>query len=357
MRIVLYDGLVLTDGRGNLEVTPAAYYRLVLPGRELTRRGHEVHLAQRIAFDESARRFVGVLPGGEPVTDVDVILIKHGLTAADQLVGRGALARRFGQVVAHDFDDWTDDPRNLSGGSAAMGKAAWRSLHSGGLIIASTPYIAEQVGPLETPTVVLPTCIDTAAWAPIPAEDVTDGPVLGWSGMISSRRPDLGILRGWLGPFMDEHDLRIIHAGFIEGLDKSGDFARAADIDPDRVMTRTFVPPTACPTSGLMDGVDIGLVPMADRMVSKAKTALKGMEYSARGIPFVASPIDAYRSLDAGRLAGTSLADQSPSAWQAELERLLDPTERLMAVAPTNAMWDIRRHGADWESALMEVAK
>ena len=166
-----------------------------------------------------------------------------------------------------------------------MGKAAWRSLHSGGLIIASTPYIAEQVGPLETPTVVLPTCIDTAAWAPIPAEDVTDGPVLGWSGTISSRRPDLGILRGWLGPFMDEHDLRIIHAGFIEGLDKSGDFARAADIDPDRVMTRTFVPPTACPTSGLMDGVDIGLVPMADRMVSKAKTALKGMEYSARGIP------------------------------------------------------------------------
>ena len=37
VRIVLYDGLVLTDGRGNLEVTPAAYYRLVLPGRELTR--------------------------------------------------------------------------------------------------------------------------------------------------------------------------------------------------------------------------------------------------------------------------------------------------------------------------------
>ena len=43
-------------------MTPAAYYRLVLRGRELTRRGHEVHLAQRIAFDESARPFVGVLP-------------------------------------------------------------------------------------------------------------------------------------------------------------------------------------------------------------------------------------------------------------------------------------------------------
>jgi hypothetical protein len=79
------------------------------------------------------------------------------------------------------------------------------------------------------------------------------------------------------------------------------------------------------------------------------------MEFSARGIPFVASPSDEYRALGAGRLAGTSLVEQPSSTWQAELERLLDPIERLMAVSPTDAMWDIGRHGTDWESTLLQA--
>ena len=197
-----------------------------------------------------------------------------------------------------------------------MGKAAWRSLHSGGLIIASTPYIAEQVGPLET----------HGRFAYLhrhrrmgtdPGQDVTDGPVRGWSdGGSRSRRPDLGILRGWLGPFMDEHDLRIIHAGFVEGLE-SWRLCPCRQHPPRSGNDRTFVPPTACPTSGLMDGVGIGLEPTP---AWSARRRPHSRAWSIRRAAFRSWPARyAYRSLD-GRLAGTSLADQSPSAWQAELE-------------------------------------
>lgn len=71
------------------------------------------------------------------------------------------------------------------------------------------------------------------------------------------------------------------------------------------------------------------------------------------------SPSDAYKALKTGRLAGTSLADQSPAAWQAELERLLDPEVRV-ALAESNLKaidWDIRDRWTDWESALDELVE
>ncbi len=83
------------------------------------------------------------------------------------------------------------------------------------------------------------------------------------------------------------------------------------------------------------------------------------MDYVHRGIPYVGSPSDAYKALKTGRLAGTSLADQSPAAWQAELERLLDPEVRV-ALAESNLKaidWDIRDRWTDWESALDELVE
>jgi hypothetical protein len=333
-------------------VTPAGYFRLILPGRELTRLGHEVHLAREIVFDQRAGLFVGILPGGDRVTDVDVLITKYAMAAWEQLAWSVA-ARRNGQVIVHDFDDWGGT--RLVGSAAAMQLPAWRTIHTADLLITSNPYIAKQVVPLGVPTVVLPICIDRAAWESVPPEDVTDGPVLGWTGMISARMADLAILRPWLGQFMELHDLRIVHAGAMPGLDRSGAFACATGVDPARVTSRPVVHATEYPASGLMDGIDIGLVPMADSAFSLGKSALKGMEFSARGIPFVASPSDEYRALGAGRLAGTSLADQPASAWRAELERLLDPTARLMAACGTNTQWDIARHGTAWESALLQA--
>ena len=98
---------------------------------------------------------------------------------------------------------------------------------------------------------------------------------------------------------------------------------------------------------------------MADTKVSRGRSPNKVLDYMMRGIPYVASASDSYKALGSGRLVGTSLADQSPAAWQAELERLLDPDERV-ALAKVNAAainWDIRDHVGEWESVLLELVE
>jgi hypothetical protein len=89
----------------------------------------------------------------------------------------------------------------------------------------------------------------------------------------------------------------------------------------------------------------------------QSRTPNKVIDYVMRGIPYVASASEPYKALRTGRLAGTSLADQTPAAWQAELERLLDPAERVaLAEANTAAIdWDIEDHIGEWESVLHEL--
>jgi hypothetical protein len=189
--------------------------------------------------------------------------------------------------------------------------------------------------------------IDLAAWGP--AEDVTDGPVLGWTGWVPRRRMDLAVLRGWLGPFLEAHDLRIVHAGH----DGQGSFAELTGVDPQRVETRpvhwfgnewsSWRP---------LAGVDIGIVPLGDSALARGRSCLKGMEFAACGIPFVASPHDEYRWLGAGLMAGTALDDQPPSAWIAALEQLLDPAERVRVASEQSERLkaeDIAVRGRDWE--------
>jgi hypothetical protein len=107
-----------------------------------------------------------------------------------------------------------------------------------------------------------------------------------------------------------------------------------------------------------MAGVDIGIVPLEARDYNRAKSALKGMEYAACGIPFVASPSPEYAWLGCGILAGASLEDQSPAAWQAALERLLDSDERTrVAHLQTDrvAAEEIGVRGVEWERLYLRL--
>lgn len=65
----------------------------------------------------------------------------------------------------------------------------------------------------------------------------------------------------------------------------------------------------------------IGIIPLADTQFNQAKSWLKGLELSAVGVPWVASPREDYirlHKLGAGRLAA------NPKAWYREVKRLCD---------------------------------
>jgi glycosyltransferase involved in cell wall biosynthesis len=69
------------------------------------------------------------------------------------------------------------------------------------------------------------------------------------------------------------------------------------------------------------DNIDIGIVPLADTSFNQAKSWLKGLEFAALGIPFVASPTREYRRLS--EEYGVGLIAEKPKDWYRHLKALV----------------------------------
>ena len=143
-------------------------------------------------------------------------------------------------------------------------------------------------------------------------------PVIGWVGGTLWRTGDLRLLRDWLPQFAREKRVRVHHSGHIPN-------------DPLPFSTRVGVPATTTPLRpvsrypSLLTPLTIGLVPLTRHPFSEAKSGLKGLEYAAAGVPFIASPTREYQWLHRqgiGRLAG------SASEWWDHATELLDPAVR-----------------------------
>lgn len=139
-------------------------------------------------------------------------------------------------------------------------------------------------------------------------------PVIGWTGAINYRNNDLEQLRDWLPAFLEKHDLMFHHAGYDP---EAPSFADITGIDPKRLTTSPIVP-----MNRYAEGFkfDIGIVPLNDIPFNYAKSNIKGLEYVASGIPFVASDLPEYRILHedgVGRIANT------PEEWEGHMRELL----------------------------------
>ena len=172
-------------------------------------------------------------------------------------------------------------------------------------------------------------------------------PVIGWAGAIPYRNNDLEQLREWLPDLLEEHDLRFHHAGHDPS---APSFAEIVGIPTHRVTTSPIVP-----INDYADGLrfDIGLVPLNDIPFNHAKSNIKGLEYAAAGIPFVASPLPEYRLLH--ETGAGSLAD-TPQQWRTAVERLLDYKTRKRDAAigydTVSQNWSIQSRAAEWNAVL-----
>jgi hypothetical protein len=140
-------------------------------------------------------------------------------------------------------------------------------------------------------------------------------PVIGWAGALRWRSNDTEVLRGWLGDFLVDNDLMFHHAGHDS---TAGSFAEQADVPEERVITS---PMRSIAEYHEMLDFDIGIVPLSNIPFNEAKSFLKGIEYAAANIPFVASDLPEYRLLSeqgVGRVADT------PEEWVRHLTELLD---------------------------------
>lgn len=172
-------------------------------------------------------------------------------------------------------------------------------------------------------------------------------PIFGWTGATNYRNNDLEQLREWLPEFLEKNDLYFHHAGHSPD---APSFAEVTGIATRRVMTSplTHINDYA---SGFK--FDVGIVPLNDIPFNYAKSNIKGLEYVASGIPFIASDLPEYRLLAE---QGVGTIATSPEEWETAATMLLDYKTRKKTSAVSFATvardWSIDARAKEWNDVL-----
>jgi hypothetical protein len=257
-----------------------------------------------------------------------------------------------GQTVAVDIDDFHFDLHEENIAHAATNphtnptnNRMWYEIgiRQADFITVSTGFLADFYGRRCRDVRLVRNTVETDRFTPV---EQTDNPTFGWIGGTLWRSGDIELLRDWLPAFVKQHNVPVRHAGHIPGDPRH--FAVRAGLQ--RVDTTPMQTISNVPN---MMTFHVGLVPLVRNSFNEAKSYLKGLEYAAAGIPFIATPTEEYRLLAAsgvGRLAS------SPDEWMDHATALLDPSTRIAEAARNRAIvkqkFDIGGMGEAWATAI-----
>lgn len=199
-------------------------------------------------------------------------------------------ARR--RPVVFDFDDaifhnkWGLEARKVR-----------RIIDAARHVVAGNGYLAEFVARPEK-TTIIPTVVDEHRYTPRPDPD---GPfTIVWTGMSHNLR-ELAPLAPALARVLAETRGRLlIAADRLEGA-----FLRELPVE--------LVPWSPASEVTALAAGHVGVMPLADTPYNRGKCAFKLIQYMARGIPVVASPVGANREVVRDGVEGIHAA--TPDAW------------------------------------------
>ena len=313
MRIGWVSEDYVTNGQ-HLVPGGCTFYRCMLPSNAFP--GSKVG---KLAF--TAQGGFGVrLNAQQAQFGFDVIVFKQIMQK--WIPGQMEIAKGLGQTIVVDVDDHFDGLHDANQAKALtdpeLNRVANRDhlrrvIELSDMVIASTPFLYEYYSELHPNVCLVPNSISPHMFTPRKVK--AKKPVIGWVGAMGWRSNDVETLRPWLGDWLAQHDLLFHHAGHM---DDAPSFADAAGVDPNRMILSPMRPLPQYPE--MMD-MDIGIVPLSFIPFNEAKSYLKGLEYAASGIPFVASATDEYRYLESRGLGRTAV---TPEDWVTYLTPLLD---------------------------------
>lgn len=263
---------------------------------------------------------------GEMHFDHDVVVMQRAMF--EDIPDKIKLAQANGQIIVNDLDDWYWGLSTSNGAFAASHPKLnpgeninhyKRVLGASDYVTVSTKYLADRISRwVSCPIVVIPNFVDVAKFSPRKQSD-DDVPTVGWVGSTGHRSGDLEVLAGLLLPLVESGKIRLHHSGDLASHPK---FADLVKVPSDFVSTLPMVSPDDYPT---LFQFDIGLVPLSDKPFNQAKSAIKGLEYAAAGVPFIASSTDEYQSLHEN---GIGFIAKKARSWTGLIESLRDPSYR-----------------------------
>lgn len=325
------------------------WYRLIYPAHVLAD-DLDIALDPDIYMDRW-ESLLGDIPA-RAVVDADVVIfqrpMKRELAEAIPILQRQGIA-----VVVEVDDDFhalpTGHPTRRIFAPMHNPDRNWRwlakSCEMADLVTVSTPALAARYGAHER-VVVLPNCIPEAYLSIVGKPN--DRSTIGWTGTPMTHVGDLEVTGNAV-----RHTLTHTGAAFraigspatLDVLRIEGEVVEWCDL--------TDLGPDGYPAT--VASLDVGIVPLAANDFNCAKSNIKGAEYAALGVPFVASPLPEYEKLGAGVLA------DNEGEWRRCLTALVsDETLRADVVgrgrevaAEMTYEKQAWRWGEAWQEALM----
>ena len=263
----------------------------------------------------------------EAIHDIDIVWMQRLMHAGASINMK--ISRQAGQIIINDLDDWY---WGLSASNNAFLNTHpkfspdininhYRSiLAQSDLVTTSTPYLADRISSwVRCPIVVVPNFVDIKRFTKYEHTDTTT-PIVGWAGSTGHRSRDLETIAGVLRPMVNDGNILLHHTGAHPSMPSVASLIGLSDKQVSTLpLTDHLIYPSYLK-------FDVGIVPLNNIPFNRAKSDIKGLEYSASGIPFVAQNLDAYinlqRDLGIGRIA------KKPTDWIRHLNALRSPTAR-----------------------------
>lgn len=313
------------------------YYRLKVPLDELERRGHSVECDAAMRWQLGRRPANHVLVGQR---------VSNEGTSRQWQAAAGDVRRLF---------ELDDDLLNVDPSSAAafefyanpdVRRRLLENMQSADALTVSTDYLADVIRDqyaVTAPIHVTPNCLEP--WVLDLAPVTQAGPMtVGWCGS-DTHRGDFEHVRAPLRRFFARHP----GMGFtMMGVD----YRHLVGAPWGTV--RPWIPIWHVPQAYYETlSWQVGLAPLAPSQFNRCKSALKALEYAARGIVVVASDVEPYRGFV--RHGSTGFLVKRDHEWGEYLELLAaDPDLRArMGVAARQqaAEWTVDKHADKWIGA------
>lgn len=335
------------------------HYRLIWPGEALRAQGHDVTVATDWSYQAvwletiQGPRIIGL---AEEV-DADVVVVQRPLhrnrvELIDVLQAAGVTV-----VVEIDDDFSAIHPRNpawkganpLSDPDAGREWLA-RACERADLVTCTTPALAQRYG-AHGRVVILDNYVPERYCCTEPSTYTEahlgprDGRVtVGWTGSVHTHPNDLEQTRGMVAAAVTDTGACLGVVGTGVGV------AKALGYGGD-VLATGWLPIEAYPEA--IRRFDVGIAPLKPSPFNEAKSHLKGLEFAALGVPFVATPTGPYRRL--AQLGIGVLADH-PQDWRVAVEILIRDEARRADLAAqyradVAARWTVEGNAWRWLEA------
>ena len=345
-------------GTKPLQPNGCAWYMSFLPMNQLKEKGWQTGMGFP-AFSED-HGFGLLIPDKKAIHGWDVVVLK--LIMLEKLIDKIPRAQELGQKIVIDIDDHHAglEPTNMAyvatdpkTNPKNNREHYFRSMEMADALITSTPFLRDFYKNKypNKPIYMVRNSLDFKHFY-MRKDKSGPWPTIGWVGATPWRSGDLETLNPFVGEFIEKAQLRFHHAGHVIN---APTVQEQMNISPKQYSSEGMKPILSY--IKMFRRIDIGIVPLREVEFNLAKSFIKGLEYSAAGVPFIAQDIEEYSFLT--REYGIGRVAKNKDEWLSHLEELKNPKirniERQNNYQLTKKFHSVEVRGEEWDRVYREI--